>query len=53
MPFLGFWADFNPLKRRYKSAQNPSKRHNAIERRLKRRINASTRLRHETFFEEK
>ena len=37
MPFWGFRADFNPPKEGSESAQNPPKRHNAIERRLKKR----------------
>ena len=37
MPFWGFWADLEPPKEGFKSAQIPSKRHNAIEPRLKKR----------------
>ena len=37
MPFWGFRADFKRLKGGSKSAQNPLKRHNAIETRLKKR----------------
>ena len=37
MHFWGFRADFNPPKGGSKSARNPPKRHNAIERRLKKR----------------
>ena len=37
MPFWRFRADFSPQKEGSKSARNPPKRHNAIERQLKKR----------------